>query len=62
MESRPERAEKLLRSCLTEEKGIVRAVAASILFADTDRAREYVSERRLTGDDPLDLLAPVESD
>ena len=61
LKSRPARAEKLLRSYLTEEKEIVRAVAASILFAGTDRAREYVSEQRLAGDDPLGLLAPVES-
>ncbi len=60
LKSRPERAEKLLRSYLTDEKEVGRAVAASILFAGTDRAREYVSEQQLAGDDPLDRLAPVE--
>ena len=61
LKSRPGRAEKLLRSYLTEEREILRAVAASMLFEGASGAREYVSEQRLAGDDPLDLLAPVES-
>ncbi len=67
LKSRPERAEKRLKLYLSDEREFVRAVAASILFAGTSRAREYVSEQRLTGEDLLDLpnppnlLAPVES-
>ncbi len=66
LKSRPERAEKRLKLYLSDEREFVRAVAASILFAGTSRAREYVSEQRLAGDvldlrKPPNLLAPVES-
>ena len=44
---KPERVEKLLRSYLTNEKQIARAVAVSVLFEGTDRAREYVSKERV---------------
>ncbi len=66
LKTRPERAERRLKLYLSDEREFVRAVAASILFAGTSRAREYVSEQRLAGDvldlqKPPNLLAPVES-
>ena len=43
----PEPAEARLKLYLSEEREFVRAVAASILFQGTDRAKEYVSPKRI---------------
>ena len=43
----PERTEKLLRSYLSDDRGIARAVAASILFKGTTGAQKYVPPERL---------------
>ncbi len=43
----PEPAEASLKPYLSDEREFVRAVAASILFQGTDRAKEYVSPKRI---------------
>ena len=42
----PERTEKLLRSYLSDDREIARAVAASVLFKGTSGAQKYVSPLR----------------
>ena len=43
----PTPATKVLERCLSDEREIVRAVAASMLFKGTSRAQKYVSRGRL---------------
>ena len=43
----PEPAEARLKPYLSDEREFVRAVAASVLFEGTDRAREHVSRERI---------------
>lgn len=42
-----EPTERLLQRLLSDNRELVRAVAASVLFYGTDRAREYVSKERI---------------
>ena len=44
---------ELLQSYLSDQREIVRAVAASVLFSGTDRAQGYVSRERVLSADQL---------
>ena len=44
---------EILESYLSDQREIVRAVAASVLFGGTDRAQEYVSRKRVLSADKV---------